>query len=226
MVDLIDKSLFKDFVPPATQNTIADGRVEDRSLKRVQLAPMQLTGVLVDVLRHHFGNPTSIFEPLLQNHIWRPSLDTTILIETCTREVLKQLQQRPAILVKRNAIRFERFIIGDEVIPIGGGKGQREFVVRAQGAHSVFCITQLPADAETLAQETLMLLLQHGPQIRETLRLQEDFKLDEVGELRTLEGAGGQYVVPLSFSYSIVHAWNLKPTAPLIRHIQVKTHTQ
>jgi hypothetical protein len=223
MVDLINKALFKDFVPPITQDTLADAQVEDRSLRRQNFSPMLLSGIVVDVLRQHFGNPSSIFDPLLQDRIWRPSDATSILIETCTKEVLTQIQQRPAILVKRNAIKFESFMLNNEVVPMGATPG-REFGMRARGSHTVFCITTSSGNTEALAQETWMLLLQFSPRIRSLLRLQRDFEIEEIGELRTLEGIGGQYVVPLTFTYAVDHTWILKSTAPQVRHVQMNTN--
>jgi len=209
------------FEPPNTTETLADRFVDPRTFCRLRFSPILATGVILGLLREHYGNPTAIVDPMLLPYIWRNDDASRILIETCTNDALTQIQVRPAILVRRNAIRPKREGLDDEIKKLGGENG-REFVLTLHGSHTVFCIAGKPGQAESLANETAVYLMQSAPLIRGSLCFKGDFKLDEIGELGVIEGLGGQYVVPLTFSYITEFAWSIAPDAPLLRYIDVK----
>jgi hypothetical protein len=209
------------FSVPDGQETIADRFVDPHTFSRLRFSPILLTGFLLGLLREHFGNPHSIVEPVLQAYVWRNAPDTGILIEPNTGEVFKNMQQRPALLVKRNAIKNERLGIDDKIMTQGGVRGGEDFITSLHGSHTVFCISSRAAHAELLANEVAAYLLTASPVIRGSFRFDGDFKFEELGELRMVAGAGGQYVVPVTFSYIVVHVWRVASGAPLIRHIDV-----
>jgi len=157
---------------------------------------------------------------MLQKCVWRTDEPTGILIETSSNEVLTSVGQRPAVLVRRNPIKSERRIINDEMLVVGGQRG-RDFWTVLYGSHTVFNIATKPAYAETLANETTMLLAQYAPEIRYSLCF-DDFQLQEIGQLSILEGSGGQYVVPSTFSYIAQHGWTLDYDLPPLRHVDLK----
>lgn len=209
------------FAPPNRTETIADRFVDPRTFCRLRFSPMLATGVILGLIREHFGNPTAIVDPMLQRYVWRNDDATHIMIETCTNDALSKIQMRPAILVRRNAIQPRREGIDDELKTLGGETG-RDFVVTLHGSHTIFCIGGKPGFTEVLANETAIQLMQSAPMIRGSLCFKGDFKLDQIGELGVLEGLGGQYVVPLTFSYITDFAWSIAPDAPLLRYIDVK----
>jgi hypothetical protein len=182
---------------------------------------MLATGVFLSMLREHFGNPESIVDPMLQPYVWRNDMGTAIMIETLTKEAISNIGQRPAILVRRNAIRTQRMSIGDKVFPLSPQMGQ-QFTVGLQGSHTVFNISTKAGHAESLANETAMLLLQFSPAIRGCLCFTGDFQLEEIGQVGRLDGGGGQYVVPVTFSYITEIPWTLNENLPPIRHIHIK----
>ena len=209
------------FLPPQTTETLADRFVDPRTFCRLRFSPILATGVLLGLIREHFGNPLAIVDPMLQRYVWRTGDQTDIMIESCTNDALTRLQMRPAILVRRNAVRPKREGLDDQLKSLGGEQG-RDFVVTLHGSHTVFCLAGKPGQAEVLANETAMYLLQSAPEIRGSLCFKGDFKLDEIGELGTAEGLGGQYVVPVTFSYITDFAWSIAPDAPVLRHIDYR----
>jgi hypothetical protein len=208
------------FNKPKITHTIADERLDPRAFCRLRFSPILATGVLLDILREHFGNPNSIVDPSLQQCVWSGDKDTGILIETSTNEALEQVGQRPALLVRRNEIKFERLGINDEIYSSGGQMG-RSFVIAFQGSHTIFCISTKPGHAEALVNETALVLLQFSPIIRSTLCFDQDFKIEEIGKLSRLEGSGGQYVVPTTFSYRSTYDWTIDADLPPIRNIDL-----
>jgi hypothetical protein len=209
------------FRPPRTIETAADRFVDPRTFCRVKFSPMLATGVILGLIREHYGNPTAIADPVLQSCVWRSDDQTGILIETCTNDALSRIQMRPAVLVRRNAIQVKREGIGDEVRSLGPDIGGSHYVVTLHGSHTVFCISGKPGNVEALANETAMYLLQASPEIRGALCFKGGFKLDEIGVIGLLEGGGGQYVVPVTFSYITDFQWSIAPDEPVLRHIDV-----
>jgi hypothetical protein len=144
-----------------------------------------------------------------------------MMIETSSNEALTRIQMRPAVLIRRNSIRAKREGLDDELKKAGPEQG-REFVVTLHGSHTVFCLSAKPGHAEVLANETALYLLQSAPMIRGSLCFKGDFKLDEIGELGMVDGLGGQYVVPLTFSYVTDFAWSIAPDRPTLRHVDMQ----
>ena len=147
-------------------------------------------------------------------------MSTGILIESSSNENLTNVGQRPAVLVRRNAVKAQRLMINDEQIVVGGQRG-RQFQIALQGSHTVFSIATKAAYAESLANEVTILLTQYAPELRHSLCF-ADFQLQEIGQLSILEGSGGQYVVPSTFSYIANFDWALDENLPPLRHVDVR----
>jgi hypothetical protein len=209
------------FAAPTNTETLANEYFDPRTFCRLRFSPMLATGVLISLLREHFGNPQSITDPMLQQCVWRNDTGTAIMIETSTNEVLANIQQRPAVLVRRNVIKTQRMSIGDKVFPLSPQMGQ-PFVIGIHGSHTIFNIASKAGQAEALANETTMFLLQFSPMIRGSLCFTGDFQLEEIGQAGRLDGAGGQYAVPVTFSYIAEIPWTLNENLPPIRHIHIK----
>jgi hypothetical protein len=158
---------------------------------------------------------------MLQQCVWRNDNTTGIVIETSTNEVLTNIQQRPAILVRRNAIKTQRMSIGDRITPLRPQMGE-SFTIALHGSHTIFNIATKAGHAEALANETSMFLMQLAPAIRGSLCFAGDFKFEELGQVGMLDGIGGQYVVPATFSYIAEIPWTLHENLPPIRHIHFK----
>ena len=210
-----------DFQKSEITNTGADVLLDPHAFCRVRFAPLVATGVFVSLLREHFGNPHSIVDPSLQNCVWRNDLDTGIVIESSSNDVLTHIGQRPAVLVRRDPVQNrQRHAINNEVLQMGGQRG-REFGIVLHGSHTVFSIASKPAHAETLANEVTMFLTQFIPVIQHGLCFGQ-MDLQEIGQLSKLEGGGGSYVVPSTFSYVTSFAWTLDADLPPLRHVSLK----
>jgi hypothetical protein len=210
-----------DFDEPKRLEALPDEYVDPRTFCRLRFSPMLATGVILSLLREHFGNPNSIVDPMLQQYVWRNDEATGIVIEASTNEVLTNIQQRPAILVRRNAIKPQRMSIGDKVFPLRPQMGH-SFVLAIHGSHTIFNIATRAGHAEALANETSMFLMQFAPAIRGSLCFTGDFQFEELGQVGRLDGIGGQYVVPATFSYITDVSWTLGENLPPIRHIHFK----
>jgi hypothetical protein len=209
------------FSEPVQTETLADAYYDPRTFCRLRFSPTLATGVILSLLQDHFGNPKSIEDPMLQRCVWRNDDDTAIMIEPSTTEKITNIGQSPAILVRRNAVRTQRISIGDKVFPLSPQMGQ-SYVTGLTGSHTVFNIAARAGQAEALANEVARFLLQFSPAIRGSLCFTSDFRLEEIGQIGYLEGSGGKYAVPVTFSYSTEIPWTLNANLPPIRHIHFK----
>jgi hypothetical protein len=210
------------FRPPGITETAADRFVDPQTFCRLHYSPMLGTGVLLGLLQEHYGDPSAIEDPLLQQYIWRSGDTTAIMIETCTNDAISRIQMRPAILVRRNAMQIHRLVMNDQVTYLQGDR-ELGYLVALEGTHTVFCVAGKPGHAEILANETLRFLLMASPVIRQALCF-HDFLPTEVGEISTFPNLGGQYVVPVTFRYKADYPWSLAPDAPVLRHIEANIH--
>ena len=211
----------QNFQKPETTNTGADVFLDPRAFCRMRFSPLVATGVIVGLLREHFGNPNAIVDPMLQNYVWRTDTSTGIVIESSSNDVLTNIGQRPAVLVRRNPVQMpQRHTFGNEIMQLGGQTGEKYWVV-LHGSHTLFSIATKPAAAESLANEVAIFLLQFSPLISASLCFGR-FEFQEIGVLSKLEGSGGQYVVPTTFSYVTEFSWMLDEDLPPIRHINLK----
>jgi hypothetical protein len=188
---------------------------------RLRFSSMLLTGVLLDLVREHYGNPSFIVDPTLKKFIWRQGDDTSILIESCGTVTETRVQQCPAILVKRHAIRTKRLGLNDE-LKGGAIRGLTQYTEIMEGAHTLFCMSKLSGAAENLANETALYLQELAPTIRGSLGLEYDFRLTEIGELALQEGENETYVVPITFDHASCHSWGIGHNVTPIRKISFK----
>jgi hypothetical protein len=188
---------------------------------RLRFSPMLLTGVILGLVREHYGNPQTIVDPTLQKFIWRQGDETDILIESCGTITETRMQQRPAIIIKRRAFKTQRLGINDEIkgSAIWGPAQYTEIIA---GSHTLFCISKLSGTAENLANETALYLQEFAPVIRGSLGMEYDFRLTEIGELGLLEGASETYVVPITFEHASRHSWAIADHVTPIRKFDFK----
>jgi hypothetical protein len=213
--------LTKKIQQPTVTHSGADRLLDPQAFCRLRFSPILATGVLVHLLREHFGNPKSIVDPMVQQCVWRNDTETGIVIESSSNDVLTNVGQRPAVLVRRDAIRsLPRQSLGNEIISTGGQMGS-DYGIVLQGSHTVFSISTKPGHVEALANEVSLFLTQYSPLIHHHLCLKH-FQLQQIGQLSRLEGSKDQYVVPTTFSYVASFEWTLDDDLPPLRHIDMK----
>jgi len=148
-------------------------------------------------------------------------MGTAILIESSSNDVLTNVGQRPAVVVRRDTIRcLPRQSIGNEIISTSGQRG-RDYGIVLQGSHTVFSISTRPGHTEALANEVAIMLTQYTPLIHDHLCLKH-FQLQQIGPLSRLEGGNDQYVIPATFSYVAPFEWTLDDDLPPLRHVEMK----
>jgi hypothetical protein len=179
------------------------------SLAHLGWRPILITGVLRQLLVHHFANLTHVEEPDLRTAPWREGPDTGILIESVHRFRADVVEKRPAIYVKRNGYKNLRIGINDHV----GTDGQGEnYVTLWVGSHTLFCVHGTGASTEILGSEVQRELTQFGPVIRQQLGFKK-FQVLEVGGIGELEEATENFVVPVTVGWAYEETWQISQEA-------------
>lgn len=189
-----------------------------------------LTGVFLQLLRTHFSDADHIEEPRLRSCLWVSKTDdpvtpdpqrSMILIEPVYRWDPRQLQARPAVIVRRNDLQpRNRIGIGMNeqmqvmgMDPRGLPEGGREYYLPFQGSHSLFCVANDGGVAELLSTEVARELYQFARPIVEEFGF-EFLELAHIGQVTRLEESFEHFAVPVTVNYGFYDQWKVTKLAP------------
>lgn len=204
---------------------------EVSSLCSTGLRPMVLTGVVLRLLTRHFSVAKGISHPQLKEYIWSsdPTQSKILIVPVWLWQMPGQ-QQRPALVVRRNALRPQQIGIADGeavVVELSSRQvpaaGHAEAQVAATGSHTIFAIADVPAQAEVLATEIYSRLLQYQQAIQSEFGFKR-FRVAEMGALAKLEEADESFVVPVTLAYSYIEAWLVVTEAPYLKRVTIEKH--
>lgn len=188
----------------------------------LSLGPRHLvmTGAIRQILIQHFADVTNILSASLRNNVWTANEETGILIESATRWVPTLAEKRPAIIIKRNALRSVRLGIGNQMQGFRNLDGFSRYEKMKQCSHTCFCVANEGAEAEELGQEVYEELDHFGPLIRCELGLLR-FEAVDVGTIVELEEFGREnFAVPVTVAYAYSDTWTLRQYAPLLKRFE------
>ncbi len=187
--------------------------------------PRYLTGALRWILINHFSTPSYIEQEQLADYTWNEDENISkILIESVHRWNVKNIQQRPALYIKRNPVRPQSIAISDgmmQQLNPDDGEWPGEYKTKAVvGSHTVFCVGQTSGESEALGQEVFQELLEFGPVIKQDFNLHA-FEVMELSAAMKIEEAREHFMVPVVCSWAYFNAWRLKPLTPIIKTITI-----
>lgn len=203
-----------------------------------------LTGIFLQILRHHFSDPArlqyngenefadpdhTIPKQELEGYVWLPDkTQTRIQIQSVWEVNTEDIQRRPGIYVKRNQLQPRKLSIGHG-FSTGAVKDKEGNLLRVEGhlysilvlgSHTIFCVGQAGAEAELLGQEVFELMLQFGPHLRDELKFQS-FETVECGEVSMLEEAKTHFAVPIVVGYAFARTWRIEKVAPWLKNVVI-----
>lgn len=209
---------------PSDFNVRGQPGTATRSMRLSQLAhagwrPLLLTGLIRNLLTCRF-QPQNISQRDLVRYVWRPGLDTGILIESIYRWRGTLAEKRPAILIKRNAFSNYRLGLGDS---IGRNEdGDLTFTTAWVGSHTVFCLHGNGAAVELLALETQRQLTHYAPVLMPKLQLL-NFTVLEVGAITEVEEAKEDFAIPITVGWAYTESWVLQQEVPRLSGLKLST---
>lgn len=199
-----------------------------------------LTGVVVALLRTHFsdvnglafngsleyrqvnGVQTPINE--LQYYIWK--LDekvSPIMIEPAWKYKTINIQQRPALLVKRGRLVPQKFALADGWTmgpsPTGKVRGALQ-TKNLEGTHTIFCVGGSGAEAELLAAEVFDYFQSFAQILRQELKMLS-FDVQSVEEVSHFEEFNDKFVVPVVLAYTANRTWRVDTVAPWLKAVTI-----
>ena len=192
------------------------GFEEISSLKTTTLRAHILTGVLYRLLAQQFSDPErNLEDSRLHGYQWdEDPTKTRILIDPVYKWNVKNVQQRPGLLVKRGSIRPQKLGIahGFGAHP---NRGARKSVLYA-GSHTIFCIGKNGAEVDLIGQEVFRNLVEFSPVILEDLDFHR-FMPNELGAVAELEESAEHFVAPVTIEWIYEQPWRLQTEAPWLK---------
>lgn len=186
--------------------------------------PRILTGAFVQLARHVFSAPEHIENDLMKGYLWNdnPKL-SKILIESAYKWKPEDIQQRPAVMVKRNPLQFIKLGIGNRVHNRVAETGFEEdqYIVGAEGSHAMVCLGTTGTEAESVAEEIWKTFLSFSEVIRQQLCLAA-FMVSEIGPVSILEEWKQHFAVQVMLAYKIQYQWSVTRRTPEWARVSVE----
>ena len=188
--------------------------------------PIYMTAAFVSWLRQHFIDEKNIENPdLIQDHtkfLWTADFATsTISIESISRWDPALVENRPALIVKRNKWTHMRLGVDNRYLGYANPKGITQYCNAWTGSHTIFVLSGEGAECEVLTAEVYRELNQFAPVMRRALDLSR-LQVAEVGDIRKLEEATENYVIPITIAYAFFETWTLTPASPPLRAVRIQ----
>lgn len=208
---------------------------EISSLCTEGLRPSVLTGVILRLITRHFSVERGIQHPKLKSYIWnRDPRTTKILIVPVWRWLTLSSQLRPAIVVKRNALRPRQLGISDgEAVTASEPRSDTDRIplnqeaisqIAVAGSHTIFALANEADAAEILSTEVWTRLMQYQQAIQTEFGFHR-FRVAEIGPISKLEEASEDFVVPITVAYAYIEAWSVWSSSPFLKRIAFETNS-
>jgi hypothetical protein len=179
--------------------------------------PHIINGALLSLIRYQFADISNITQPALHKYLWNKDEKTSaILIEPVYKWNPRNIQQRPAVIVKRGPWKVHRISIGDRLHAYVADEGYSEFTqqVLMVGSHVLFCVGRTGLEAEEIGTEVAMHMLGFSELIRQQLSLAR-FQLDSIGDVHRIVECQDHFAVPVTVTYGMQLNWEVVRQAPI-----------
>jgi len=187
--------------------------------------PHIVNGWLLQILRFHFADPRNITQEKLKPYVWRSDeKETRIVINPIYAWEPRNIQQRPAIILRRQPWKVEKLALGDKYQGhlANDGMTASNHAVMIQGAHTIYCHAMTGLESEELGAEVGYHLLEFQQHILQRFRL-HGFKMESIGEVKRTDEPHQHFVVPLTITYAQVHGWSIQQETPIWTGFSVRT---
>lgn len=180
--------------------------------------PLTINGFLLEVIRQKFTDPQGIEYEKLRQYVWRDSDETGIMIANHTEWNPTISGKRPAIILRRNAIKPRKLSINnqDGITKEGNNLHTKAYV----GSHTIFIMAKEGAAVELLNAEVYPFLEHFGPRMRSIFDLLL-FELVDVGGVGELKEASDRQVIPITLTYAWSETWEEVPWSPKLKNLQL-----
>jgi len=197
---------------------------DESALCAEELMPRVITGALLQTIRKYFCDADNIRSELLQSYVWNSDKRLT-KIDIVTPELWDKtrVEKRPAVLVKRAAVRSRNLAIDDSA---GESEHGTHYVVQIAGSHVVTAVARTAGCADELAQSIWFDLIRWAPAFRSDLGLRI-FRAPELGPVQRVNDESWEhYVSGLTATWVYEGEWVLKVEELPIKRIDINIETR
>jgi len=176
-----------------------------------------LNGAFLTIVRRHFSEPENLEVPELRHYVWnKDDKESRILIEPVYRWNPTNVQQRPAVIVKRGPWKFTQLGLGNRLhgTPEQDGYAEERQVVAVIGSHTFFCIGTTGLEADEIAMEVVNVLLGFSQVIREQFCLGK-FLVSDIAPVSKVDECQDHFGVPVNVEYMMQWNWKLLRQSPI-----------
>lgn len=189
--------------------------------------PYYLTGFFVQVARAHFITSSNIVFPSLKGYLWSEDAALSkVLIEPSYMVNLKNVQQRPAILVKRSDLSMGYPGLGDgRHMPHFEGEGPMagyqlgiDFTSIMSCGHEIICVGMTGAEAELLGWEVFLKYATHKEILKREARVGK-FIVSGLSSVKKLDENQENWAVTIQLGWKSTLEWTVKQDSPTLKKI-------
>jgi len=197
-----------------------------------------ITGIVLRLLREHFSVPAE-FEFNKDNsgeatadlsaYVWKDERkDAKIIIDPVWLWNSQDIQRRPAIYVKRDALKNQRMAL-DHGWTVGAARNEAGKIIEVTGdlhatlitgSHSLIVVGTSGAEAELLGQEAFNHMLEFGPLIRKDVNLMR-WDVDNWSDVSKLEESQEHFISKVTCAWAYSQAWELRQEAPWLKAVSI-----
>jgi len=229
----------------------------DCSALKARLTPFLITGAFIRLVQYHFSDPDNIETDALKGYVWTDSPngcistvvtgtevgpDSTvrsvdevvdgskILITISYNRDGQNVQQRPAILIKREQVQTGKISFQDKTLDSLSASSSffpgAEYQINITGSHSLIAVGKTGAEAERLAEEVFYRMLHYKPLIIDELQLgmMQVAGMSDVRELG--DEAEKAFYVVVGIKWAYVYRWRVIPEAPVVKRLHLSLTEQ
>jgi hypothetical protein len=200
---------------------------EQSALCIIRPTPTVVTGLLLQLVRAHFGSVDNIVEPKLKGYLWQDTdtqghtVESHIQIEPAYKFNPTTVQQRPSILVERGPFGSSEFLLnnspGGGVINNGNYQEPVNYVI-LEGSHQLDCIGKTAREAELLGEEVFFRMLEYTPVISSDLNFSY-FDVTLLDKLVKVDENHIHFKAAITIKWKFVYNWRLASVSPVLKQI-------
>jgi hypothetical protein len=190
--------------------------------------PSIIIGAFLRILQYHFSDPDNISEVKLKDYIWADDSPTTNTVASkifiapeWNSNADRNLQQRPAIIVKNSGLAVHEYAIGNKVTA-STNKGilrGTTYTKNIGGTIDLLCIGETAISSLVLAEEVFFRMLHFAPTMKEDIQLGE-LEVQSVGSAEKFDEHEEHFSTAVRILWKSLHNWTLEQKSPILKDIR------
>ena len=185
--------------------------------------PYLLTGLFIQFSRSHFYEADNILNDHLKGYLWSDSPDTRVQIEPSYKWDPVNVQQRPAIFIKREDVSVKStFSLGHgkhtSHVNLNGSHTGVDNTVFIEGAHSILCVGGTAAEAENLGWEVLLKYLLYKEVLKKEANL-GTLIVSGMSPANKVDENKENWMTQIKLSWAYALDWTLFQEAPILKKV-------